>query len=304
MIYTVTLNPSLDYIMYVPSLTLGAVSRAEREMMYPGGKGVNVSIMLARLGIPNRALGFIAGFTGLALESMLKETGCDTGFIRLPQGNTRINVKLKGTQESDINAQGPHIPPAALVELFVRLEGLAHGDTLVLAGAIADSLPRNLYEKIMGKLEGRGIRFVVDATGRLLKTTLARRPFLVKPNNHELGDLFGVALKTKAEVEPYARRVQRLGARNVLVSMAENGALLLTEDGRIFHKLPPKGNVVNSVGAGDSMVAGFLMGMATTGDYEKALDLGLACGSASAFQPWLATKEDVMRLLDTPRADA
>lgn len=300
MIYTVTFSPSIDYVMLVPALTLGRVNRAVQEEYYPGGKGVNVSVMLARLGVQSKALGFAAGFTGAALEEMLQACGCDSRLIRLPAGNTRINVKLKSETESDINGQGPLIPQAALDALLQRLESLEKGDILVLAGAVPHSVPQDIYEKIMERLLHRGIRFVVDATGKLMGNTLKHRPFLIKPNSHELGELFGVALETPEEAAKYGKRAQQLGARNVLVSLAEKGALLVTEEGKTLYGHAPQGKVVNAVGAGDSMVAGFLVGWEHTQDYQKALDLAIAAGSASAFEKWLATKENVASLLKNP----
>lgn len=300
MIVTVTFNPSLDYIVKVPDLSLGSVNRTREEELYPGGKGVNVSIVLSNLGHKSRALGFSAGFTGREVERLLRAYGCDADFIPLKDGFTRINVKIKAQEESEINGQGPRIPPEALDVLFSRLASLQKDDILVLAGSIPGSLPEDIYETILSRLSGHGVRFVVDATGDLLLNVLKYHPFLIKPNNHELGDLFGVTLKTGEDIVLHAKKLQKQGARNVLISMAGDGAILLTEHGDVYESLPPKGKVVNSVGAGDSMVAGFLTGWLNTGDYEKAFHLGLATGSASAFSDWLAEKEDVVRLLGNP----
>lgn len=298
MIYTVTFNPSLDYIVKVPDLSLGSVNRTQEESLYPGGKGINVSVVLSNLGHKSRALGFCAGFTGHEVERLLRSYGCDTDFIPLTNGFTRINVKIKAQEESEINAQGPRITAEALNALYQKLDALQQGDILVLAGSIPNTLPEDIYENIMARLNRHGIYFVVDATKDLLLNVLKYRPFLIKPNNHELGELFGVELKTGEEIVCYAKKLQQQGARNVLISMAAKGAILVTEQGQVFESLPPEGKVVNSVGAGDSMVAGFLTGWLNTGDYEKAFHLGLATGSASAFLDWLAKKEDVVRLID------
>lgn len=297
MIYTVTFNPSLDYVIQVDDLTLGNVNRTTKEAIFPGGKGVNVSVMLSNLGISSTALGFIAGFTGEQLKKMLTEFGCDTDFIELKEGLTRINVKINSNEESEINGQGPDISNAAIEQLFEKLQNLKEGDILVLAGSIPNTLPENIYEIIMEKLQEKGIRVVVDATKELLLNVLKYHPFLIKPNNHELGEMFDVTLNSDEEIITYAKKLQEKGAENVLVSMAGDGAILITEDGAIYKGLPPKGKVVNSVGAGDSMVAGFLTGFLNTGDYEKAFRLGIATGSATAFLAWLATKEDVVSLL-------
>ncbi|MDD2978675.1 MAG: 1-phosphofructokinase [Hespellia sp.] len=294
MIYTVTFNPSLDYVIQVDHLTLGEINRTTKEDVFPGGKGNNVSVILSNLGLKSRALGFVAGFTGSSLEQMMKEYGCDTDFIHLENGLTRINVKVKSDEESEINGQGPVITEAALNELFTKLDKLTSEDVLVLAGSIPNTLPDDIYEIIMKRLEGKNVRIAVDATKDLLLNVLKYHPFLIKPNNHELGDMFGVQLKTDDEIVTYAKKLQEMGARNVLISMAGDGAILVTEDGQIEKELPPKGTVVNSVGAGDSMVAGFITGYLNTGDYHKALNLGTATGSATAFTSWLATREQVV----------
>ena len=290
MIYTVTFNPSLDYVIQVDDLTLGKVNRTTKEVIFPGGKGVNVSVILSNLGIKSKAIGFIAGFTGKQLEKMLTDFGCYTDFIELQEGLTRINVKMKSNEESESDA--------AIAELFEKLDCLKNGDILVLAGSIPNTLPEDIYESIMERLQTKGVRIVVDATKDLLLNVLKYHPFLIKPNNHELGEMFGVTLKTDEDIITYAKKLQEKGARNVLISMAGDGAILITEDGEIHKGLPPKGEVVNSVGAGDSMVAGFLTGYLNTGDYEKAFKLGIATGSATAFLAWLAEKEDVVKLLD------
>ena len=298
MIYTVTFNPSLDYVIQVDKLVPGEINRTTHEAVYPGGKGNNVSVILSNLGHSSKALGFTAGFTGEALENMLKEFGCDTAFIRLPEGSTRINVKINAGEETEINGQGPVITEEAQSALFEQLDALKEEDILVLAGSIPNTLPSDIYERILEHLQGRGIHFVVDATKDLLLKVLKYHPFLIKPNNHELGEMFGVTLKTRDEIVTYAKKLQKMGAENVLVSMAGDGAILLTEDGIIYKAKPPKGKVLNSVGAGDSMVAGFLTGYLNTGEYEKAFRLGVVTGSATAFQYWLATKEDIVALME------
>ena len=297
MIYTVTFNPAIDYVVELVSFNIGEVNRTTREYMNLGGKGVNVSRVLTNLEIPNTSLGFIAGFTGEALRTGLAEMGVKTDFIKLKEGNTRINVNIKGISETDINARGPERSDEAIEELFETLNILKEGDILVLAGSIPASLPSDMYERIMSKLYGKGIKFVVDATKDLLLKSLKYEPFLIKPNNHELGEIFGIQLKNDDEIIYYARELKKKGAKNVLVSMAGDGAVLVDEN-NIAHKIgTPKGKVVNSVGAGDSMVAGFLAGYLEKGDYQHALRMGTASGSASAFSEGLATKQEVMDLL-------
>lgn len=231
MIYTVTFNPSLDYVIQVDKLVPGEINRTTHEAVYPGGKGNNVSVILSNLGHSSKALGFTAGFTGEALENMLKEFGCDTAFIRLPEGSTRINVKINAGEETEINGQGPVITEEAQQALFEQLDALKEEDILVLAGSIPNTLPSDIYERILEHLQGRGIHFVVDATKDLLLKVLKYHPFLIKPNNHELGEMFGVTLKNRDEIVAYAKKLQEMGAENVLVSMAGDGAILLTEDG-------------------------------------------------------------------------
>ena len=298
MIYTVTFNPSLDYVIGAKKLEPGKINRTTRENIYPGGKGNNVSVVLSNLGHKSKALGFVSGFTGEALEKMLDDFGCYTDFIQLDNGFTRINVKINAGEETEINGQGPRISEEAIGKLYEKLDALTKGDVLVLAGSIPNTLPSDIYERILEHLQGRGIHFVVDATKDLLLKVLKYHPFLIKPNNHELGEMFGVTLKTRDEIVIYAKKLQEMGAKNVLVSMAGDGAILLTEDGIIYKAKPPKGKVLNSVGAGDSMVAGFLTGYLNTGEYEKAFRLGVVTGSATAFQYWLATKEDIVALME------
>ena len=288
MIYTVTFNPSLDYVVQVEHFQGDAVNRTSEEHVYPGGKGNNVAVIASNLGMKSRALGFKAGFTGAAMEQMLQEFGCDTDFIALEEGVTRINVKVKSDDEFEINGQGPRIPDEKIRQLYEKLDALESGDVLVLSGSIPNTLPDDMYERIMERLAGTGVRISVDATKDLLMNVLKYHPFLIKPNNHELGEMFGVTLESDDEIAEYARKLQEMGARNVLVSMAGDGAILVTEDGSVLKQLPPAGEVVNSVGAGDSMVAGFLAGYLKTGRYVEALKLGTAAGSATAFTSWLA----------------
>ena len=298
MIYTVTFNPAIDYVVELVSFNIGEINRTTREYMNLGGKGVNVSRVLTNLEVPNVALGFVAGFTGDALRNGLERMGVKTDFISLEEGNTRINVNIKGVEEIDINARGPEIPNSAIDELFKKLDNLQSGDTLVLAGSIPTSLPNDMYERIMERLYGKGIRFVVDATRDLLVKSLKYEPFLIKPNNHELGEIFGLELTTDNEIIYYARELKKQGAKNVLISMAGDGAILVDEND-VAHKIgTPKGKVKNSVGAGDSMVAGFCAGYLEKGDYKYALRMGTAAGSASAFSESLATKQEVIDLLN------
>lgn len=298
MVYTVTFNPAIDYVVHTGEMKLGMTNRSEREEMYFGGKGINVSIVLRELGVDSKALGFTAGFTGEAIEKGLADMGIDTDFVRLASGNSRINVKIKSEEETELNGQGPDIDDDAVAALFEKLETLRDGDTLVLAGSIPSSLPSDIYERILAKLAGRDIRTVVDATKDLLLNVLKYKPFLIKPNNHELGEMFGVALSTDADIEKYARKLQEMGARNVLISMAGDGAMLIDETGEKHRCGVCKGTVKNSVGAGDSMVAGFTAGI-QNGDYEYALKLGTAAGGATAFSDGLAQKEKIAELLET-----
>lgn len=299
MIYTVTFNPAIDYVVFVNDFETGQVNRTQGEEIYCGGKGINVSTVLQRLGVENVALGFLAGFTGAAIEQGLRETGIHTDFIHLGEGLTRINVKIKAGQETEINGQGPAIRETALEALFQKLDQLTAGDMLVLAGSIPSSLPSDIYERILRRLQEKAIAPVVDATGDLLCRVLPYRPFLIKPNHLELGEIFGKTLQTDEDVESCARLLQQQGARNVLVSMAGKGALLLDETGCVHRMAAPVGKVVNSVGAGDSMVAGFLAGYLESGDYAHALRLGTAAGSATAFAQGLADHDAIQKLLET-----
>lgn len=297
MIYTVTFNPSLDYIFTVDNFRLGLTNRTTSELILPGGKGVNVSIVLKNLSYDSTALGFIAGFTGDEIERRLKEMGLSTDFIRIPEGISRINCKLKSVDGTEINGMGPKIGKDQLDALMKRLDSLQEGDILFLSGSIPASMPSDIYSRIMKMLDGRGIMTVVDATRDLLTNVLQYHPFLIKPNNHELGEIFGVELDTRDSVIPYAKKLQEQGARNVLVSMAGEGAVLVAEDGSEYQSPAPKGKLVNGVGAGDSMVAGFVAGWLEKNDYEHAFHMGLATGSASAFSELLATRNEVEAVL-------
>lgn len=297
MIYTLTFNPSLDYIVTVPRFTCGIVNRTKEEVIFPGGKGINVSMVLKNLGFENTALGFLAGFTGDKLKSLVEEKGIHAEFISVKEGMSRINVKLRSEQETEINGQGPAIVETDIQKLYERLEQLKDGDILVMAGSIPDVMPGTMYMDIMKHLRDKKLKIVVDATKDLLVNVLEYHPFLIKPNNHELGEIFGVTIQEKEDVVAYAKKLQEKGARNVLISMAGDGAVLVAEDGTVYQSDAPKGKVVNSVGAGDSMVAGFLAGYLEHGSYEKAFRMGVCTGSASAFSEQLATKEEVLALL-------
>lgn len=279
-------------------MKLGKTNRSEREEIYFGGKGINVSVVLRELGIESKALGFTAGFTGEAIENGLSDMGINTDFVRLEKGNSRINVKIKAREETELNGQGPVIDDKAIEALFEKLDTLSDGDTLILAGSIPSSLPSDIYEKMLERLSHIKIRIIVDATKDLLLNVLKYKPFLIKPNNHELGEIFGVELDTDESIEKYARKLQDMGAVNVLISMAGDGAMLIDENGETHRYGVCKGRVKNSVGAGDSMVAGFTAGI-QNGDYKYALKLGTAAGGATAFSDGLATKEKIMELLET-----
>ena len=298
MIYTVTFNPAIDYVVRLDApLEVGEVNRAGGEDCVLGGKGINVSGVLAQLDCPSVALGFVAGETGAWLERGLEKQGLETDFVHLEQGMTRINVKIKAGQETELNGAGPDIPESAVRQLEEQLDALNENDILILAGSIPRSLPQDTYERLLARLQGKGVRAVVDATRDLLVNVLQYRPFLIKPNNHELGEIVGRELKTDAEIIAAARALQEKGACNVLVSMAGDGAILVDETGKVHRIGCPRGKVVNSVGAGDSMVAGFVAGWMQTGSYDMALRLGTACGSASAFSLGLATREKIEELL-------
>ena len=293
MIYTVTFNPALDYIVRVEQFNVGEVNRAAYSEIMAGGKGVNVSLVLKNLGHESTALGFAAGFTGEKLVRDLKDKGCRTDFIFLEQGMTRINVKIKGQEETEINGEGPEITPVAIRAMMIKLERLREGDILILSGSIPKTLPEDIYEKVIVRQQGKNVRIVVDATKNLLKETLEYHPFLIKPNHHELGELFGVTISNPEEALSYAEKLQQMGAVNVLVSMAGEGAVLVAADGSVSAAPAPKGTLVNGVGAGDSMVAGFIAGWMEKHSYEHAFHMGVSSGSASAFSELLATKEEI-----------
>lgn len=299
MIYTVTFNPALDYVIKVEDFTLGAVNRTVKENIFYGGKGLNVSRILKSLGYDNVALGFVAGFTGDEIERGAKLLGITPEFIHVEKGMSRINVKLKSREESEINGMGPEITAEDVERLFAKLELLKEGDVLVLSGSIPKTIQEDIYERIMERMEGKGILVTVDAEKKLLLNVLKYHPFLIKPNNHELGDMFGVTLKEDREILYYAKKLQEQGARNVLISMAGDGSLLLDESGKAHKMGVAKGTVKNSVGAGDSMVAGFLAGYLEQGDYGYALKLGTAAGGATAFSDDLADGEKIKQVFDT-----
>ncbi len=299
MIYTVTFNPALDYVVNVNHFTLGKVNRTVQENIFCGGKGINVSALLANLGYESVALGFVAGFTGQEIERGVGRLGFQSDFIRVERGMSRINVKLKSDEESEINGMGPEITGQDVEALFEKLDRLREGDVLVLSGSIPASISDDIYERIMERLDGRGVRIAVDAEKDLLLNVLRYHPFLIKPNNHELGQMFGVQLESEEEIVAYAEKLQERGARNVLVSMAKDGAILVTEDGQVLRQGVAKGTVKNSVGAGDSMVAGFIAGYLEKADYGYALKLGTASGGATAFTEGIGTRDEIMRLLAT-----
>lgn len=296
MIYTVTFNPSLDYIVSVDDFKLGLTNRTSSELILPGGKGTNVSTVLKNLGLESTALGFVAGFTGNEIVKRLNDMGIKSDFISIENGISRINLKLKSIDGTEINGAGPDISEEKVNELMDKLNQLKEGDVLVLAGSIPSSMSDNIYRDIMADLKERGVMIVVDATKDLLLNVLEYHPFLIKPNNHELGEIFDVKLTTREEVIPYGRKLQKKGARNVLVSMAGEGAVLIAEDGQVFDAPAPKGKLINGVGAGDSMVAGFVAGWIEKQDYEYAFHMGVASGSASAFSENLATKEEIINV--------
>lgn len=297
MINTITLNPSLDYIIKVDDFRVNKVNRSNYEKICVGGKGINVSMVLKNLGVENTALGFASGFVGDEIIRQVNEQGVNCDFIKLKEGCSRINVKLKSKEETEINGNGPHISEDDLKSLYEKLEDLKDGDYIVLSGSIPNSVPDDIYEKIIKRLLDRKIEFVVDATKDLLLKVLKYKPFLIKPNHHELGEIFNVKLTEQAEIIKYAKKLQEMGARNVIISMAGDGAILIEENGEVTTSETPKGTLINSVGAGDSLVGGFLAGYVQTNDIKKAFINGVATGSASAFSEGLATKDKVDELL-------
>lgn len=297
MIYTLTLNPSIDYVVHLDSFVSGITNRTTAEEYYIGGKGINVSYILAQLGVKSTALGFCAGFTGEAIEKGLRDRGICSDLIRLKDGISRINIKIKADEESEINAQGPHISEEDMEQLFEKINMITDGDTIVLAGSIPKSVSDDTYERILSMLDGKDVRIVVDATKKLLTNCLAHRPFLIKPNRQELCELFGKDVRTEAEIESCAGELMKQGARNVIVSLGGDGAVLFAENGEIYRCGTLREKVLSTVGSGDSMVAGFIAGYEQTGDHGYALRLGTACGNATAFSPWLATKEKIDEIM-------
>lgn len=303
MIYTVTLNPSLDYVVDVDDFVLGRTNRAVSERLYAGGKGINVSFVLKNLGFESTALGFSAGFTGEEIKKQIQERGITENFITVLNGQSRINIKLRGQQETEINGMGPDIEKEHIQQLLKKLSVLSPGDYLVLAGSVPMKINNTIYYDILKTLDKKGIKAVVDTTGDLLLNVLKYHPFLIKPNIHELSELFSTEIKTKEEVVQYGLKLQDMGAQNVIVSMAGDGAVFICENGEIYKSEAPKGVVKNSVGAGDSMVAGFLAGFCETKDFAKAFKMGVCTGSASAFSEDLATKEQVRQVMDAHSFD-
>ena len=298
MIYTLTLNPSIDYIVRLKEFVSGITNRTVSEEYYIGGKGINVSCILSELGIKSTALGFTAGFTGEAIENGLREQGIKSDFIRLRNGISRINIKVKADKESEINCQGPHIEQDEFEKLLSMTDEMRDGDTIVLAGSIPKSVSDDTYEKILERLKGKNIRIVVDATKKLLVNCLKYKPFLIKPNKQEISEIFSAKVESEEDIEIYAKELMKMGARNVIVSLGGDGAVLFADDGNTYHTGVVKEKVLNTVGSGDSMVAGFIAGYEQTGDYGYSLKLGTACGNATAFSPGLATKQKIYEVLE------
>lgn len=298
MIYTVTLSPSIDYVVRMSSMRFNVTNRTESEEFYYGGKGINVSQVLSQLDLPSTALGFIAGFTGDAIAAGIGDKNVRTDFIRLDNGFSRINIKIKAGGETEVNGQGPDIPAEALEQLMKKLDAIQDGDILVLAGSIPKSMPDDVYERMLDRVAHKNIMIVVDATKQLLVNSLKNHPFLIKPNRLELSEIFHAEVENDQDVEKYARKLQEMGARNVIVSLGRKGAMLVDENGGVHKQGTLKQPVLNTVGAGDSMVAGFIAGYIKTGDYAYALKLGSACGNATSFLPGLATKEKIYEVLE------
>lgn len=303
MIYTVTLNPAIDYVITLDKLNTGSINRIDSENVYPGGKGINVSCILNELGFESCALGFISGFSGDFIKNSLYKRGINTDFIELENGFTRINVKIKSKEETEINGQGPNISDEKLELLYKKIDKLNNKDILILAGSIPNTLDEKLYENIMKKIADKGIRVVVDATKDLLLNVLKYNPFLIKPNNYELEEIFNVKLKSIEDITFYAKKLQHMGAKNVLVSRGKDGALLVTEDNKVYISNVGKGKVINSVGAGDSMVAGFVGEYMVSNDFKLALRMGSACGSATAFSSDLAKRDFIESMLKQIEVD-
>lgn len=298
MIYTVTLNPSMDYVVSLKDFQLGKTNRTEEEQIYAGGKGINVSMQLKNLGFSSVILGFVAGFTGREIRRQLEEKEMLTDFVLLPEGNSRINLKIRNLEGTEINGSGPAISSGYMDELLQKLEGLGEGDLLFLMGSIPGSVSQTIYAQMMKRLEHKGVLVVLDTAGEALRSALFQKPFLIKPNQQELSELFGVKIKTREEVIPYGEKLQKMGARNVLISLAGEGAVLVSEEGKIYQASAPKGTLVNSVGAGDAMVAGFMAGWLEKKDYAHAFYKGLATGSAAAFSEGVAIQQDVQDLYE------
>ena len=297
MIYTVTLNPSIDYVVRLDSLVTGITNRTTSEEYYFGGKGINVSCVLAELDLESTAFGFVAGFTGDAIEKGIRNDKIITDFIRLEKGISRINVKIKANDETEINCQGPHIEESELLRLLNKVDRIKDGDTLVIAGNVPNTMPDDVYERILERIKGKKVRIVVDATKKLLLNSLKYKPFLIKPNRQELSEIFETEISTEADIEKYAKELQKMGAQNVLISLGGDGAMLIDEFGEKHKQGVLKEKVVNTVGSGDSMVAGFIAGYEKDYSYPYALKLGSACGNATAFLSGLATKEKINELL-------
>ena len=297
MVYTITFNPSLDYFVETENFRLGYTNRTTSEHMLPGGKGLNVSTVLSALDIPNTAIYFSAGFVGEEITRLIRKSGINTDEIRLSEGCSRINVKFKSVEGTEINAAGPAISEEAISELWAKIDNIKKDDILVLAGSIPATMPETMYSDIIERLEGKGARVVVDASGKLLMNVLKYKPFLVKPNLDELGELFGVEIKTKEAAISYAMQLLEKGAENVIVSMAGDGAFYINSDREVIWMDAPKGTLINGVGAGDSMVAGFIAGYLETGDLKYAFKLGVSSGSASAFSENFPTKEEIYAVM-------
>lgn len=302
MIYTLTTNPSLDYLVKVSELKIAHINRSKDEKIYPGGKGINTAIVLHNLGIAETALGFIAGFTGLEIKNSLVSLGVNSDFIEVPNGLSRINIKISEEilddriEETEINGQGPEISEKEIAMLYQKLESLSCNDFFVISGSIPPSLPKTFYRDVIEKITRKGAKIVVDTTGELLRNTLCYKPFLVKPNIHELSDFFSCKIRSEKEVIFYAKEMQKLGAKNVLVSLGKDGAVLVSEENIVYTSFAPNGKTVNSVGAGDSMVAGFLYGFTEKSSFDEALKMGIASGTASAYSSWLASKEKILEI--------
>jgi len=296
-IYTVTLNPSIDYVVRLDKLVNGITNRTKSEEYYYGGKGINVSCVLAELDVDSTAYGFVAGFTGEAIEKGIRNDRIITDFIKLKHGISRINIKIKAGEETEINCQGPHIEDRELERLLQKIDRIANNDTLIIAGSVPNTIPDDIYEKMLDRIKQKNVRIIVDATKKLLVNSLKYKPFLIKPNRQELSEIFDVEIKTESDIESYAKELQKMGSKNVLISLGGEGALLIDEFGKKHKVGVLKEPVVNTVGSGDSMVAGFVAGYEKTQDYSYALKLGSVCGNATAFLPGLATKEKINELL-------